>query len=128
MRKRMDNLYLGQAILCVLIFVVALFKHFNLTPASLTDVDMWQAFAVVGLISITLRLGDAFFLLSNAAAQSVRRVAGYSFNPLPPKTFLRISGLVASAAAYSLAFVMPLLFIVLRDQFTYIATTPTWSD
>jgi len=120
----MDNLYLGQAILCILIFVVALLKHFDLTPASLTGIDMWQAFAVVGLISIALRLGDVLFLLGHAATVGVRRVAGYSFTPLPPKTFLRISGLIASAAAYSLAFIAPLLFIVAQHQFAYTASAP----
>jgi hypothetical protein len=123
-RKTMDNLYRGQAILCILIFGVALLKQFNLTPASLTGIDMWQAWAVVGLISIMLRLGDALVLLGGAVTQGVRRIAGYSFTPLPPKTFTRIAGLIMSAAGYALALITPLLFIIARHQFAYIAIAP----
>jgi hypothetical protein len=123
-RKNMDNLYLGQAVLCIFIFVVALLKHFALTPASLTGIDMWQAFAVVGLTSIALRLGDALFLLGHAATVGARRIAGYSYRPLPPRTFSRIAGLVFSAAAYGLAIITPLLFIVAQHQFAYITSAP----
>jgi hypothetical protein len=124
MRKTMDNLYRGQAILCILIFGVALLKQFNLTPASLTGIDMWQAWAVVGLISIMLRLGDALVLLGGAVTQGVRRLVGYSFRPLPPKTITRIVGLTLSAGAYGLAFITPLVFIIARHQFAYIPTVP----
>ena len=120
----MDNLYLGQAILCIFIFVVALLKHFALTPASLTGIDLWQAFAVVGLTSIALRWGDARFLWGHAATVGARRIAGYSYRPLPPKTFSRIAVLVVSAAAYGLAIITPLLFIVARHQFAYVASAP----
>jgi hypothetical protein len=122
LRRTIDNIYYGQAILCILVFAVALLRHYSLTPAFVTGIEMWQAWASLGISCILLRFGDAIVLTGLAAWQGARRLAGYSFNPIQRGTFWRIAGLTAAAAGYALAFIAPFFFILMIDQFNYIAT------
>lgn len=121
-RRIIDNIYYGQAILCVAVFAVALLKHVGLTPSFVTGIHMWQAWASLGLSCILVRFGDAIWLFATAVFQGARRVAGYSFKPLAPGTITRIVGRTFSGSAYAFALVLPFILLLMLDQFNYIAT------
>ncbi len=123
-RRIIDNIYYGQVILCLVMFAVALLRHYSLTPAFVTGNEMWQAWASLGISSILLRFGDAIVLTGLAAWQGARRMAGYSLKPIQRGTFLRIAGLMASAAAYTLALVVPFIYWLMAMQFDHIAKAP----
>lgn len=122
LRRTIDNIYCGQAILCIVVFAVALLRHYSLTPAFVTGIEMWQAWASLGISCILLRFGDAIVLTGLAAWQGARRVTGYSFKPLAPGTITRIVGRTFSGSAYAFALVLPFILLLMLDQFNYIAT------
>jgi hypothetical protein len=122
MRKTIDNIYYGQAILCLVVFAIALLKQFHLMPAFITGIYMWDAWATLGLSCVLVRFFDAIWLFVAASFQGARRIAGYSFHPIAPKTFTRIVGRLFSGAAYAFALVLPFILLMMLDQFNYIAT------
>jgi hypothetical protein len=123
-RKITDTIYLALATFCLLIAGVATLKHFGHAPASIDGTRMWQAWALVGLSSVFLRIADALALLGLFVVAGARRLLRHAGSSLPWATLARAGGLLIAGGAYACAFAAPLVFFLMLDQFEHIANAP----